>query len=202
MISSFFAKDTTAKVLFILYIILFIVCAINPYARNVWFAENLTVLAVVATLVILYACNIRFSPLSYALMSIFIFIHTIGGHYTFERVPFGAISEFFGFGRNNYDRMGHFAVGFYAYPIAEILYARGLITKKWLAVLFGIVSIGAIAAWYEIFEWWYAISSDPTAGAAVLGSQGDIWDAQKDMLSDTLGALVSGLSFYFFKKTK
>ncbi len=182
-------QSIVPKVIFALYVILFIICAINPYARDVWFAENLTVLAVVIPLVILYLCKIRFSNTSYVLMAIFICMHTIGGHYTFERVPFDQVSHFFGFARNNYDRIAHFTVGFYAYPAAEFLIKRKLVARKLVGFLFGLFMIMGIAAAYEIFEWQYAIHSDPTAGIAVLGSQGDIWDAQEDMLADTLGAL-------------
>jgi len=71
----------------------------------------------------------------------------------------------------------------------EYLRRSKSIQKKWLVLTFGVTSIPAIAGAYEIFEWWYAISADPAAGIAVLGSQGDIWDAQKDMLMDTLGAM-------------
>jgi putative membrane protein len=177
------------KILLALYVVLFIICAINPYARDVWWAENLTVLAVVIPIVILYFCKVRFSATAYILMSIFIFMHTIGGHFTFERVPFGFIDNLIGSTRDNYDRIAHFTVGFYAYPAAELLIRRKWVTSKAVAVLFGLFMIMSIAAAYEIFEWQYAVHSDPAAGIAVLGSQGDIWDAQEDMLADTLGGV-------------
>lgn len=179
------------KILLVIYIILFILLGISPVERGTWVVENITVLVVVAALVILYIKKIRFSNTSYILMYVFIIMHTIGGHYTFANVPFDWFTNFFGFERNHYDRIAHFTVGFYAYPIAEILLARGLVAKRWVALLFGIFTIMATAAAYEIFEWIYAISTDPSAGNAILGSQGDIWDAQEDMLADTLGALVA-----------
>ncbi|MES2470781.1 MAG: DUF2238 domain-containing protein [Patescibacteria group bacterium] len=181
--------------LFILYWVVFIILAINPYARDVWWAENLTIIPIVLILAGLYIKGIRFSTTSYILMSFLIFIHTIGGHYTFARVPFGAVSEFFGFERNNYDRMGHFSVGLYAFAIAELLHVYSLARKKWVIICFALFSIMAVAAGYEIFEWWYAVMADPAAGIEVLGSQGDIWDAQKDMLADTLGAIVALAAF-------
>src|SRR3990172_6268494 len=103
-----------------LYGLVFSVCAISPYDRAVWWAENIPVLVIV-TLLVLISRHFRFSNASYALMTIFIILHTIGGHYTFERVPFGAVSGFFGFERNHFDRVAHFAVGLYAYPVAEFL---------------------------------------------------------------------------------
>jgi putative membrane protein len=176
--------------LFVIYIILFAVLAIHPYERNVWLVENLTVWAVVIPLVILYQRGIRFSAVAYILMSIFIFMHTIGGHYTFALVPFDWFNHFFGFERNMYDRIAHFAVGFYALPIYEYMQSRKIIANAWVRALFALCIIISIAALYELFEWQYAVWGDPKAGLEVLGSQGDIWDAQKDMLSDTLGAIV------------
>jgi len=183
-------------VLLLFYGAVFAVCAISPYDRSVWWAENIPVLIVVASLAIIWRWY-RFSNTSYVLMSVFIILHTIGGHYTFERVPFDAVTNFFGFERNHYDRLAHFSVGFYAYPIAEFLTRKRLVHTPWLVALFPLFTIVTIAGLYEIFEWQYALNSDPAAGIAVLGSQGDIWDAQKDILADTLGAiLVIGLFFY------
>ena len=179
-----------------LYVLLFSTCAISPYDRDVWWAENIPVMLIVAILVLSYRMH-QFSPLSYFFMSIFIMLHTIGGHYTFERVPFDWVSQLFGFERNHYDRMAHFSVGFYAYPIAELLMVKRLVRTRWLISLFPVFTIVTVAGAYEVIEWLYAQHADPAAGIAVLGSQGDIWDAQKDILADTLGALlVMGLFFY------
>ena len=134
------------------------------------------------------------------MMAFLIFFHTIGGHYTFERVPFDFITNIFHFSRNHFDRMAHFTVGFYAYPIAEILYRKKLVKSKWVLFLFPIFAIFTVAANYEIIEWIYAALSNPAAGAAFLGSQGDIWDAQKDMLADGLGAIFATLFFFIKKK--
>jgi len=129
-------------------------------------------------------------------MAVLPILHTIGGHYTFERVPFGLITDLFGFERNHYDRIAHFSVGFYAFPIAEYVLIKGHSSSRVLACLFGVFAIFTVASVYEIFEWQYAIWSDPESGIAVLGSQGDIWDAQKDMLADGLGAIFASMVFY------
>jgi putative membrane protein len=129
-------------------------------------------------------------------------IHTIGGHYTFERVPFGFITDLFGFQRNHYDRMAHFTVGFYAYPIAEFISAKRLVKTKAILILFPVCVIFTVACVYELFEWWFAVVSDPDAGMAVLGSQGDTWDAQKDMLSDGLGGIFSMILFVFMNNNR
>jgi putative membrane protein len=186
---------TVPLMLLALYGLVFAVCAIAPYDRAVWWAENIPVLVIVALLVLI-SRGFRFSNTGYALMTVFIILHTIGGHYTFERVPFGAVSELFGFERNHFDRVAHFSVGFYAYPIAEYLMVRRLVHSPWIIALFPVFAIATVAGGYEIIEWQYALNSDPAAGFAVLGSQGDIWDAQKDILADTLGAVLVIILFF------
>ena len=178
------------------YIVLFIISAIEPYDRDVWWAENIPILIVVGAIAWFSRIH-RFSNTSYILMSVFIMLHTIGGHYTFERVPFSWVSDLFGFERNHYDRIAHFSVGFYAYAIAEVLMARRLVRTRWIISLFPVFAIASVAGIYEIIEWQYAISAAPEAGIAVLGSQGDIWDAQKDILADTLGAMLVMLLFFY-----
>lgn len=180
--------DRVPHALLAAYVLLFIVLGVAPYDRAVWWAENIPIVAVAATLVIMYRRGIRLSNLGYALCSVLLFLHTIGGHFTFERVPFELVTRALGFERNHYDRMAHFSVGFYAFGMAELLETRGLANKRWIAVTYGIFAIGSIAAFYEIIEWIYAAVEGGSAGAAFLGSQGDIWDAQKDMLADILGA--------------
>lgn len=179
-----------------LYIVEFVALGINPYSRGVWIAENIPIVLIVLFLAASYR-RFKFSNTSYVLMSVLIFLHTIGGYYTFERVPFGFVTDLFGFTRNHYDRIAHFSVGFYAYPIAEYLYRKGLTASKGLLAFTGITSIFTVAAAYEIIEWWYAASADPAAGIAFLGSQGDVWDAQKDMLADGLGSICASVFFLF-----
>ncbi|MDO8551947.1 MAG: DUF2238 domain-containing protein [bacterium] len=178
-----------------IYIVEFIIAGIEPFSRDVWYAENGPIVLLVAVLVYLYSRNIRFSNTAYALMFILPFWHTIGGHYTFERVPFDWFNDFFGFERNMYDRIGHFAVGFYALPIIEYLTERGLVAKKWIAVTYAIFAMAFVAVFYEWIEWWFAAIWGGDAGAAFLGSQGDIWDAQKDMLMDVLGAGLAAIIY-------
>jgi putative membrane protein len=173
------------------YLIVFVWLGINPYARDVWYVENGPIFAIVLGLLIMWIKGLRFSNLSYLLMSVLIFMHTVGGHYTFERVPFEWFNQFFGFERNMYDRVAHFTVGFYAFPLMEYLVSRKLVAKKWVGYMTSICFIMAVAAIYELFEWYYAATYGGEAGAAFLGSQGDIWDAQKDILMDTLGGILA-----------
>lgn len=184
-------EPLTPRVLLAGYVVLFVALGIAPFSRAVWWAENIPIVAIVVTLVVMYLRGVRCSNMAYVLMSVLLYMHTIGGHYTFERVPFGWVTRTFGFERNHYDRVAHFSVGFYAFGMAELLITRKLVARPWIAYGFGVFAIGTIAAVYEIIEWIYAATEGGSAGAAFLGSQGDIWDAQKDMLADISGALLA-----------
>lgn len=177
------------------YLVLSVVLAVNPHDRATWWAENLPIWIIVATLVVTHRF-FQFSSVAYLMMSVLVYLHTIGGHFTFERVPFGFVTDLFGFERNNFDRLAHFSVGFYAYAIVEFLWVKKLSPSRWVVSLFAVFAIFTAAAGYEIIEWIYAAVSDPEAGAAFLGSQGDIWDAQKDMLADGLGSIVAVILFW------
>lgn len=162
---------------------------IAPYARDVWIAEIIPILLVFGFLLLLYP-RFRFSNTAYLLMAVWLFWHTVGSHYTFANVPFDWFNELIGSERNQFDRIGHFSVGFYAFAMAEWLLRKRLCGFV-LAMLFSLFLIMSIAAAYEIVEYWFAVYYGGEAGIEFLGSQGDIWDAQKDMLADTLGAIAS-----------
>lgn len=128
-------------------------------------------------------------------------MHTIGSHYTFERVPFDWFNNLFGFERNMYDRVAHTIIWFYAYPITEFLMRKWYIKDKLTAILFGVFSIGTLAWVYEIIEMIYAITAWGSQWAAFLGSQWDIRDAQKDIACDISGAIAVGLLYMWKKKS-
>jgi putative membrane protein len=138
----------------------------------------------------MYVRNIRFSPLAYILMTILPIMHAIGAHYTFANVPSQWLSDLLSTDRNMYDRIAHASVGLYSFGILEYITIKKLTTSQGFQLSYALFAIMALAGAYELFEWRYAIISDPEAGLAILGSQGDIWDAQKDILMDTLGALI------------
>ncbi len=182
------------------YAVLFLFLAFNPVDRHTWFVENLTVWIIIAFILILYSIKIRFSNMAYVLMFVLIYLHTIGGHYTFALVPFSYITETFGFARNHFDRIAHFSVGFYAFAVAEWLYAGKLVKNRFLLFTYPVFLIATIAMAYELVEWIYAAKAPAQDALNYLGSQGDIWDAQKDMLADTLGAIVATIAFFITRK--
>ena len=177
----------------LVFAVFFVWLGVAPVSREVWVAEVVPVVLVFAALVATFGL-FHFSNVSYTLMAVWLFWHTVGGHYTFANVPFGWVTELFGFERNHFDRIGHFSVGFYAYPLAE-----WVTRKRWcgpvLATFLGLFFVMSVAAAYEIIEWAYAAIVGGGAGVEFLGSQGDVWDAQKDMLADTLGAIAALILF-------
>jgi len=176
------------------FTIFFIILGIAPVSRQVWIAEVIPVAVIFGGLVVTFRL-FRFSNLAYSLMAVWLFWHTVGGHYTFANVPFGWVTDLLGAERNHFDRIGHFSIGFFAFAMAELATRKGWCGPV-LAGFLGLFMIMSVAAGYEIIEWWYAAAEGGQAGIEFLGSQGDIWDAQKDMLADTLGAICSLAVFW------
>ena len=164
----------------------------NPTDRAVLYAEVMPIFVVFALLLLTYP-RFQFSGLAYVLMSLWIIMHLIGAKYTFANVPFDWANQyltFLGEDRNHFDRVAHYIIGFYSFPMAEWL-LRKRKCGLGVAFFFSLFFIMAVAATYEIIEWQYAVIEGGNAGIEFLGSQGDIWDAQKDMLADTLGAITA-----------
>lgn len=172
-----------------LYSIVFIFSAIEPSSRAVWIAEIIPAVGVLAV-IWWVSRSYRFSNTAYILMFVWLVLHTIGSKYTFAEVPFDWFNQLIGSERNQFDRVAHYSIGLYAYPIAEYLIRKNL-ANAGIAIFFALFAIMSLAASYEIIEWWYAALAGGDEGIAFLGSQGDVWDAQKDMMMDTLGALTS-----------
>ena len=186
--------------LLILYILEAALLGISPVDRSVWWAENLTAWIPIAVLLMMYRRGMRFSDTAYCLMFVFFALHTVGGHYTFEQVPVGAMTRFFGFERNNYDRLCHFLVGVFAFPMLEYLERNKLVKGRTLLCFLTVMSIFGFAAIFELIEWCYAAWADAKSGTLFLGSQGDVWDAQKDMLADGLGAICTSVVYCFLRR--
>ncbi|PIE45077.1 MAG: hypothetical protein CSA44_02620 [Gammaproteobacteria bacterium] len=176
----------------------------QPSDRTVWYAESLPIFIVWGLLVVTYR-RFQFSGLAYILMSLWMILHFVGAKYTFANVPFDwanqFLTPFLGEERNHFDRMAHYIIGFYSYPMAEWL-LRKQQCRMGLAFFFSLFFIMSIAAGYEIIEWQYAVIEGGQAGTEFLGSQGDIWDAQKDILADTLGALTALVIYLLVRPDK
>ena len=134
--------------------------------------------------------NFKFTTLTYVFILIHCYILFIGGHYTYAQVPlFNWVKDVLHQQRNNYDKIGHFAQGFVpAMIVREIFIRKNIIqSKSWLPVLTVTVCM-SISMLYEFLEWLVSVTSG-SSGDSFLGTQGDIWDTQSDMLFCTIGAI-------------
>jgi putative membrane protein len=165
------------------------ISASAPHDYFTWVLEVFPIVLGVPILVATYR-RFRFTPLVYRLLFVHALILMIGGHYTYAQVPLGFwMRDAFGFARNHYDRIGHFAQGFVpALVVREVLLRRSpLVRGKWLFFIVTSICL-ALSASYEFIEWWTALATGDAA-EAFLGTQGDPWDTQWDMFLALIGAL-------------
>jgi putative membrane protein len=182
-----------------LFLVEFALLAIDPVDRATWALENLLVLALGLLLVGTYR-KFRFSRVSYTMIFVFLALHEIGCHYTYSLVPYDAfsarvfgvgINELLGWERNHYDRFMHFAYGLlFAYPIREV-FLRVVDVRGFWGYLLPLDVTMSTSMIYELIEWGAAVLFGGELGAAYLGTQGDVWDAHKDMALASLGALAA-----------
>jgi putative membrane protein len=177
-------------VLCVCYAIAWITAAIEPVKRSDWLLENLLVFAFVPTLIFAYR-RLPLSDFSYILIFLFLVMHTAGAHYTYAEVPLGYwLKDMFHLERNHFDRIVHFSFGIMAYPIREVL-MRTMRARGFWAWLLPMAITVSFSGFFEIIEAVIAMLVNPELGAAYLGLQGDVWDAQKDMGLAMLGALLT-----------
>lgn len=163
--------------------------AINPTDYFTWFLEVVPALIGLLLIVFTYK-KFKFTNLAYILILIHCIILMIGGHYTYAQVPFfDWLKDVFEFERNNYDKVGHFAQGFVPAIVAREILIRNKVINglKWQS-FFVVCFCLAFSAFYELIEWWVAISTGEDA-EAFLGTQGYVWDTQSDMAIALLGSI-------------
>ncbi|HEX9053880.1 MAG TPA: DUF2238 domain-containing protein [Gemmatimonadales bacterium] len=175
--------------LLVLVLAILLWSGIAPADWFTWVMEVFPVLIAVPVLLATYR-RFRFTPLVYTLIAIHASILMLGGKYTYAEVPLGFWMErVFGFTRNNYDRIGHFAQGFVPALVAREILSRKSPLKgsRWLPFLV-ICFCLAFSAFYEFIEWWTALAKGASADA-FLGTQGDPWDTQWDMFYAFIGSI-------------
>jgi putative membrane protein len=163
-----------------------------PAGRTSWILEVGPGLAGVAVLVLVYR-RFRMSNVVYVCVFLHVLILVYGGFYTYAMTPLGNWArDTFHFERNHYDRVGHLALGvFPALYTREILLRTSPLRRgKWLFFIVCSICL-AIGAFWELLEWWTTLVVAGDVGTAFLGSQGDVWDAQWDMLLALVGAMFS-----------
>ena len=192
-------------VLSVIFAVEWALLAISPYDRADWALENVIVVA----FVILVAATYRQFPLSrisYTLILMFLLLHEVGAHYTYARVPYDewfietfgfSLNQGLGFERNHFDRLVHFCYGLLlAYPIREVFIRIANVRGFW-GYFLPLDLTMSTSMIFELFEWGAVELFGGDVGVAYLGTQGDVWDAHKDMLLASLGALCAMLATAF-----
>jgi putative membrane protein len=191
-------------VLAVLFGLLWTALAIAPWHRADWALEN----ALVAVFVVVVALTYRrltLSRVSYTLIFLFLCLHEVGAHYTYAEVPYDqwfnsltgtTFNSLVGWERNNFDRVIHFSYGLLlAYPVREVFWRVAQARGFW-GYFLPLDLTMSTSMMFELFEWLAAEVFGGELGQAYLGTQGDVWDAHKDMALASLGALVAMLITY------
>lgn len=173
--------------------------AVNPYNRSDWALEN-TLVVVAVVLIVLTHRKAPLSRISYTLIFLFLCLHEIGAHYTYAGTPYDewfrqwlgfSLNDLLGLERNHFDRLAHFLFGLMlAYPVRE-LFIRVTDARGFWSYFLPLVFMIALSAIYELLEWAAALAFGGDLGIAFLGTQGDEWDAHKDMALAILGAALA-----------
>jgi putative membrane protein len=172
-------------------VLLLVWSGIHPHDRFTWVLEVFPIFLGVPALILLYP-SLRLTPLVYTLIWIHSLILMLGGHYTYAQVPLGFwMEKWFGFSRNHYDRIGHLAQGFIPAMLAREIFIRRspLRGSRWLPFMVVCFCL-AFSAFYELIEFWTALASG-SAATDFLGTQGDPWDTQWDMMLALIGSIAS-----------
>ena len=182
-----------------IYLVIWAALAVSPYDRAGWALENLLVVAFGAAMFASYR-RLTFSRVSYTLIFLFMCLHAVGAHYTYAEVPYDSwvqaltgrtLNEMLGWERNNFDRIVHFCYGLLlAYPIREIFLRVANVRGFW-GYFLPLDLTMSTSMLFELLEWGVVAVVASDVGAAYLGTQGDEWDAHKDMALASLGALLA-----------
>ena len=194
-----FSHRRYATILGVIFLVIWILLAINPYDRKDWALENALVVVIMIFLVGT-ANRFPLSRISYTLLFVFLCLHEVGSHYTYAEVPYDdlwqalfgrSFNSLMGWERNHFDRLVHFSYGLLlAYPIREVFHRVAQVRGFWGYFLPLDVTMST-SMLFELFEWAAAEIFGGDLGVAYLGTQGDIWDAHKDMGLATLGAIIA-----------
>ena len=193
------SRTRHAMTLLFLFLVIFAVLGLRPVSRQDWLLENVLVF-VTLPILMLTSSRFRFSNTSYTFLFAFLVLHEVGAHYTYSQVPYDewlsntygvTLAQWFGLRRNHYDRLIHFAYGLLLlFPLIELMRLVAPV-RGWWKYVQPVALILAGSALYELIEWGAAAVFGGELGIAYVGTQGDEWDAQKDMACACAGAVLA-----------
>ena len=180
------------KFLVAIFVLIWIVLAINPVDSGIWALENILVVTVFPVVLWLDR-KYNFNNWTYLSLTVFVILHLLGAHMTYSTMMyFSWFSEWFGWERNYYDQVIHLLFGLMVFvPFFEIFYHQGISRK--LSYLLAFLFITSVGAWYELLEWitmvLFCKQAEEVCFEAI--TQGDMWDAQKDMAYAIIGSMIA-----------
>jgi putative membrane protein len=204
------ARSIYPLILLAIYAVIWALLAIEPLYRDDWLLEN--VLPAITLPVLWFTRRyMRFSNFTYTLLFLFMALHAVGSHYTYAEVPYDSwfqaltgtkLNPLLGFERNHFDRLLHFLYGLLIFPVYWELFSAKAGARPFWLYLFTTTFMFSHGAVYEIIEWAAAAWFGGDLGVAYLGTQGDEWDAQKDMGLAMGGSVLALLILLGYRRSR
>lgn len=180
------------RILVLIFVLFWIVLAINPLDRGIWALENILVVSVFPVVLWLDR-HYSFNNLTFLSLTAFVILHLFGANLTYNNMTyFSWFSDLFGWERNYYDQVIHFLFGLMVFvPFFEIFYHQGI--SRRLSYLIAFLFISGVGAWYEVLEWiaMALFCEQPEVVCSLAVTQGDVWDAQKDIVYAIIGSVAA-----------
>lgn len=196
--------DRFALALLSIFVIVWVIAAIDPWYPDDWLLENVLVFVGVPVVLLIHRRN-PLSRESYVCLFVFFCLHEVGAHHTYAEVPYDSwfealtgitLSDSLGWERNHFDRLVHFLWGLMlTVPIRELIMRSGQV-RGFMSYLVPFLVIVSSSTIYELIEWQAALLFGGDLGMAYLGTQGDVWDAHKDTLLALSGALLANTGIW------
>lgn len=197
-----FTKNNLFKIITALFVVIWIAFYLNALDKTDWWIENILVIIFI---IVLAATHNRFlfSDISLVFLFLFLLVHIYGAQAAYTH---NALGEFFRdawqLKRNPYDRIVHFSFGFLlAYPAIDLLYNKYKVPQKWVGTITN-MGILCLATIFELIEWGVAEFTTKETGETYVATQGDVWDAQKDIILALIGSMIVTGTIKYFAKTK
>ena len=197
-----FANNRLLQILATSFVVTWFVLYFNCIDTTDWFIENILVF-LFAIYVMVYYRSFKFSDASYTCFFLFLLLHIFGAQYAYTKNPLGAyLQDTYQLWRNPYDRIVHFSFGlFLCYPIRDLLINKLNVKGKWQYIL-PVEIVLSLATIFELIEWTVAEVTTKETGETYVATQGDVWDAHKDIVVAVLGAAITMTVVYLYNRKK
>jgi len=197
-----FANNRLLQILAVTFVITWFALYFNCIDKTDWFIENILVFLFAIYVMVFYR-RFTFSDASYTCFFLFLLLHIFGAQYAYTKNPLGAyFQNTYHLWRNPYDRIVHFSFGLLlCYPIRDLLINKLNVKGRWQYIL-PVEIILSLATIFELIEWTVAELTTKETGETYVATQGDVWDAHKDIVVAVLGAAITMFVVYIYNRKK